>query len=103
MTVRNGSDDTRGGSRFSFVSKVSYVTQSGVPGEEHEGLAFNVSIEGLCLAVDRSLDVGEEIVITKCILPYCKRRYRVRWTDTSDFVTYRVGLARYIKQQPEDV
>jgi hypothetical protein len=96
MTAQDRFDNARRGSRFNFVSRVRYVARAGAQGKEYEGLAFNVSIYGICLFVDRRLEVGEEIVITKCILPYCRQRYKVQWADTKDSVTYKVGLAREV-------
>jgi hypothetical protein len=94
MTPEKQINQTRRGSRFVFVSKVKYVLHADVGGKEYQGLAFNVSIDGICISVNRRLEVGEEIVITECILPYCRRRYKVRWTDPRDSATYKVGLSR---------
>jgi hypothetical protein len=96
MTAQNHFDNARRGTRFRFVSRVRYVVHADARGREYEGLAFNVSTHGICLAVDRRLEVGEEIVITRCLLPYCRRRYKVRWIETTDSVTYKVGLSREV-------
>ncbi len=94
MTTQNRLDNATRGSRFNFVSRVRYRVDSDAQGKEYEGLAFNVSINGICLFVDRNLEVGDEIFITKCILPYCRRRYKVQWAKKKDSGTYKVGLSR---------
>ncbi len=94
MTAQNHFDNARWVSRFTFVSKVKYVMYADAEGKEYEGLAFNVSTSGICLTVNRRLEVGEEILITKCILPYCRQRYKVRWVDARNSVTYKAGLSR---------
>lgn len=101
MTDQNDFDQSRRGSRFGFFSRVKYVLHADASGKEYEGLAFNVSIDGICLVVDTRLEIGEEIVITECILPYCRRRYIVQWADAGESASYKVGLSRSDKAGPQ--
>jgi hypothetical protein len=86
--------DARKSSRFVFVSKVRCLTHPDQTGEAFDGLASNVSIGGLCLTVTRPFIVGQEILITECILPYCRKTYKVQWTEPTGSGTYKIGLLR---------
>ncbi len=94
MTSQNAAGKSRGNSRFTFVSRVRYVMHPDLTGEEFEGFASDVSIGGLCLTQSAPLAVGQEILVKDCILPYCRKVYRVRWTEATGSGTYRAGLVR---------
>jgi hypothetical protein len=95
MTERSEVNKARKSSRFDFVSRVRYVMHPDDTGEEFEGLASNVSMYGLSLIMGRLVAVGQEILITECILPYCRmKNYRVQWVEPSGSGTYKAGLVR---------
>jgi hypothetical protein len=86
--------ESRASPRFVFVSRVRYLMHPDQTGETFDGLASNVSIGGLCLTVSRPFVVGQEILIMECILPYCRKTYKVRWTAPTGSGTYKMGLLR---------
>jgi hypothetical protein len=94
MASQSKAQDARRSSRFVFVSKVRCLIHPDHTGEAFEGLASNVSISGLCLTVSQPFVVGQEILIMECILPYCRKTYKVQWTEQSGSGTYRMGLLR---------
>jgi hypothetical protein len=94
MTSQDEVNKARGSSRFAFVSRVRYLMHPDRNGEAFDGLASNVSIGGLCLTVSRPFMVGQEILITECILPYCRKTYKVQWTEPTGSGTYKMGLLR---------
>ena len=93
MKGQTGLKDKRKRPRFTFVSAVKYVMLPDLTGERFKGLASDVSINGLSLSVDRPLEVGQEILIEECVLPYLRAAYRVQRTNvTGD--DCEVGLIR---------
>jgi hypothetical protein len=94
MVSQSKAQDARNSSRFVFVSKVRCLKYPDHTGEAFDGLASNVSIGGLCLTVSQPFTVGQEILITECILPYCRKTYKVQWTEPTDSGTYKMGLLR---------
>jgi PilZ domain len=88
-------DDRRKQPRHDYVSTVRYSPHPEAGGQELDGYTLNMSGAGLCLSVGRSLKVGQEIVITKCILTALLRRYTVRWVRQSEkhhATTYLAGV-----------
>jgi hypothetical protein len=88
-------DNKRRQLRHDFVSTVKYSLHPASSGQEHDGYTLNLSAAGLCLSVTRPLTVGQEIVITKCLLAALLRRYSVRWVRQSEkhhATTYLAGL-----------
>ncbi len=81
--------------RYALVSSVKYSLYRGPATDELDGQTLNVSSNGLCLQVRRSLEVGEEIVIVVSLVSILLRRYKVQWIRENpgdDVITYSVGL-----------
>jgi PilZ domain len=93
MKGQTGFKDKRKRPRFNFVSAVKYVILPDITGERFKGLASDVSINGLSLSVDRPLEVGQEILIEECVLPYVRAAYKVQRTNVTD-ENCEVGLIR---------
>jgi c-di-GMP-binding flagellar brake protein YcgR len=86
--------DRRKQMRYDLTSRIRYRALSN-PGEEIEGFTFNISISGVCIDFDRPVAAGQDISITKCILPYFQGIFSVRWVekvDTQSHYCYRAGL-----------
>jgi hypothetical protein len=101
MTENSTGGEPRKGSRFVFVSRVRYVLRPDHIGEDYEGFASNVSLGGLCLTVNRPLTAGQEVLITECILPYCRKAYKIQWCEEAGSGTYRAGLIGIDEDLPE--
>jgi hypothetical protein len=88
-------DDRRKQARHDYVSTVKYSPHPEAGGQELDGYTLNMSGSGLCLSVGKPLNVGQEIVITKCILTTLLHRYTVRWvrqTEKHHATTYLAGV-----------
>jgi hypothetical protein len=93
MKGQNAFKDKRKRPRFNFVSAVKYVILPDLTGERYKGLASDVSINGLLLSVDTPLEVGQEILIEECVLPYVRAAYKVQRVNVKD-ENREVGLIR---------
>jgi hypothetical protein len=100
MTGQEKDGKGRESTRFVFVSRVRYVVRTDHTGEDREGFASNVSVGGLCLTVNQALTAGQEIVITECLLPYCRKAYRVKWCQEAGSGAYRAGLVGIDENAP---
>ncbi len=80
--------------RYALISDVKYFLDTSAA-DELDGRTLNVSSNGLCLAVRRQLEVGNEIVIKDSLVSILRRRYKVKWVKKNperDDLTYMVGL-----------
>jgi hypothetical protein len=94
MTGSTHRGDRRRQMRYDLASRIKCFALSN-PGEEIEGLTFNISISGICIDFDRPVAAGQDISVTKCILPYFQGVFSVRWVekvDTQSHSCYRAGL-----------
>jgi hypothetical protein len=86
--------DRRRQMRYDLASRIRCFALSN-PDEEFEGFTFNISISGICADFGRPVAAGQEISVTKCILPYFQGVFSVRWVekvDTQFHNYYRAGL-----------
>jgi hypothetical protein len=86
--------DRRRQMRYDLASRIKCFALSN-PDEEIEGFTVNISISGICIDFARPVAAGQNISITKCILPYFQGIFSVRWVekvDTQSHNCYRAGL-----------
>jgi hypothetical protein len=95
MKNRSGGEDRRREPRHFYVSTIRFSPHPVPSHEERDGYTLNMSRDGLCLAMTKPLEVGQEIVITNCLISALRRTYRVQWIEQSEksyASTYMAGL-----------
>lgn len=90
MTVID--DQKRIHRRYDFDSPIEYRLIQDIGNKIFESRTADISRGGFCIYLYNQLPVGQDIEITKNILPFLCRKARVRWTAEVETGLYRTGM-----------
>jgi len=92
MTFTNTDGKKRIHGRYDFHSPIEYRLIQDASNKIFESCTVNISGGGFCIYLYERLPVGQEIEITKNILPFPCLKARVRWVDEVETGLYRAGM-----------